>query len=218
MKRRRRNLESDETYQVDAIVSLLAILLVLLLALAAATAASDRPQITDYRPDDGRGQTMTLRSMQVTYRYREIWVLTGQEQLLRFDLPRLIDVLEDAAGPGLESDILVDGVDATLLLDPDEPGSYRLDAAVFDIEQGAWAVADRVDIHDAAALAHWADAPVPSTVFVLDDAIEAAARVNEAMREGARRGTLVIPRSGRARATITRSGTNFSMERIYRAN
>lgn len=217
MKRRRRADEGDATYQVDAIVSLMAILLVLLLALAAATAASDRPQITDYRPDDGPGQGMTLRSMQVTYRYREIWVLGAHEELLRFDLPALIEALDDAA-PGQEADLFLDGVDATLSLNPDEPGSYRLDVVVFDLEQGEWALAARVDINDAAALARWAEAPVPSTVFVLDDAIEPAARVDQAMRAGARRGSLVIPRSGRARATITRSGTNFSLERIHRAN
>lgn len=210
-------LDVDESYQVDAIVSLFAVLLVLLLTLAAASSQSAEPVQTRYKPNDQTGEVLSLRSLQVPFKFREFWSLGEEEILIRYDMEAIIDRLQGEIGTS-RTETTIDGVDINFEWFETELGGYRIELNIFDLNAGQWAVLDSVNARDNEALAEWAAADLPAVIYVTDDAIEIAAEVDASMRKGNRRGQVLIPRRSALMAQIERRAGSYSMERVYRAH
>ena len=148
-------LDVDESYQGDAIVSLFAVLLVLLLTLAAASSQSAEPVQTRYKPNDQTGEVLSLRSLQVPFKFREFWSLGEEELLIRYDMEAIIDRLLGEIGTS-RTETTIDGVDINFEWFETELGGYRIELNIFDLNAGQWAVLDSVNARDNEALAEWA--------------------------------------------------------------
>lgn len=209
--------EADESYQVDAIVSLFAIMLVLLLAMVTATSSSTNDERTAYLPQDPVGEIMSLRSLQVPYRLRELWILQDNGLMMHINTTAIAEQFEGVApGPGPERTL--DGVDFSFEPHQTQPGSYRMKIAIWDTDLAGWATLGIVDTRDPEALTAWAGSSQSTLVFVTNQAKALIAPVAQALQTGKRRGRLFVPRSDTRYVTLVRAADRFSLEGIYRAD
>ena len=206
----------DESYQVDAVVSLFAIMLIVLLTLVVATATATNVTVTEYRIAEEKTEDVKLRSLFIPYRVRQYWTLTSDGELLRVDTAERIGRLPEASRGAALSET-IDGVDIEFEADPVSPGGFVLRFDIFDRAAGDWAVADALSVNDAAALAAWAAVDAGTVLFVANDARDWLPVVSEAASGGARTVRFRIPREGSRYFSIVRSRSAFRMENIYRA-
>jgi len=207
----------DDSYQIDAVVSLFAVLLVMLLTLTAATAASTNDVKTNYRPTDSAAPELTLKSLQVPYRLRQLWLLEEDGRLRHVDLAAISRRLEyDPAGGRQE--FTIDGVDILFETVSGEPGSYRVGVKIWDPKLAAWAIKQDIDLLDANALTQWAGENAASVVVLTTDDLTHAGAVSAALAAGTRSGSLFIPRRAQIYASVVRRAASFSAQGVFRAN
>lgn len=167
-RRNRQGAEADDSYQLDAVVSLFAMMLVILVTTAAATAiGTTRFDYTSSDPDTAPIQPASLAA---PFPRLETWLLRA-EGLIRIDYDAATALLA-AAPPG---DLLgatdgATGIDLSLAPSPDIGAftEFKLNLPEGPITQTSALIAQVIAPDDIEAITAWAtrDTPVRMSVFV----------------------------------------------------
>jgi len=217
--RRDPDTQGGDSYQVDVVVSLFAIMLVVLITLTAATAVSENEVTTEYRVQDPPTARIALRSIQVPYRLRELWVLGADGFLGRLDRAASLAAFDRMPAPGTAARTTIgQATDLDLATDGAELGSFQMAWRFADPRDAAPIIAERVDWRDDAALAAWAARPGGVVIFARRDAHDALPRVDQALRAGGRGHDILVLRRALSKMVYQRYRSNFSGETVLRAH
>lgn len=167
-RRRKPATEADDSYQLDAVVSLFAILLVILVTTAAATAIGSTR--FDYSSDDPETAAVQPASLAAPFPRLETWLLRD-EGLIRIDYDAATALLSaETAAETLSATDRVSGTDVFLTLAEDIGAfeAFKLNLPIDPITAPGGIIAGVISPDDDAALAEWARrrTPVRIAVFV----------------------------------------------------
>ena len=215
MSRTRRQQAVDESYQVDAVVALVAILLVIMIVLAAATMFQDGETYLVYAPEEEETEPFLLESIQTPYRFREIWFL-DETALYRFDQKAIAARLLTQAGDALNP-LLEDGLSIAAQFDVNSPpSSYQLTISRTGILTQGALIDQIVDHSDTDALQLWESKGSQLLVFVARDAWPLLPLLTQELRASERPFRVVPLVSNDANIEISRSRFNFEQNKIMR--
>lgn len=207
--------QSDDSYQVDAIVSLFAVLLVILVVLAAAVARTDGKSKLDYRSLDPTGDEITLRSLEIPPRPLDLWVLDSNE-LMQIDLNKIATLRAKSSrpGPSIQSmgDIRVD-----FSLRSQALGAWRV--ALYGVASSVQsdAISTRFDPNDPAALTAWADQEGRALIYVTTAGRPVLPAFDAALRRKNRPVRLSLLLEPDSPIIYSRTPGNFAYEKTFRA-
>mgnify|MGYP003700850339 CR=1 FL=1 len=204
----------DDSYQVDAVISLFAIMLVILLTLTAAAARSDNDTPSDYRRAERAETPFILRSIQAPFLTRTYW-RADAAGLARIDLAAVVDRLEPAGEPS--ASLAAPGLDITFDRNAVEPGGFRLSLLFHDPGAAAWAFAEPIDWDERERLAAWARDRRSAFLFVAPSAAVRLPALDAATRRGAKPFGLALLPSETAPIVLNRSGAGAVHASILRA-
>lgn len=213
--RNRIDSDTDDSYQVDAVVSLFAVLLVMLIVLAAAIAATEGTSRLDYQILDPDGDEMALRSIEVPYKNVSIWVLGGTK-IARIDLAAIAKARAATGGQGPSiqrmGDLRVDFTSRAETL-----GTWRLALYGFGPSSQSEALTDWIDISDQDALSLWAAGEGRVLVYVTVAGRLALPTINASLRVGRRPFRLSLLSEIDSPIIYARRSEGFAYEKTFRA-
>lgn len=212
---KRRSDYTDETYQVDVVVSLFAILLVLLVVLASATAVLEGDGRLDYRTADEAGEQFSLSSIQSPITVRQSWIADG-DWLFRIDLTAVAQAIAEHPMSG-RTEI----EDATVRvgsphIGSDAPGSWRLDLSFLPGAPEGKFVAEAIRIESVDDYAAWAKQGRPVFLYVGPGARSALPVIEAGFRSSHRAFRIRHTFENRAPIRLSRIRGNFEHEKILR--
>ncbi|WP_323768906.1 hypothetical protein [Antarctobacter sp.] len=164
--RRKRSDEPDDSYQLDAVVSLFAMILVILVTTAAATVSGTTR--FQYRTQDAETAPIQLASLAAPFPRLENWILRRGE-LLRIDYDAAARQLA-AAPPRLPLGATdpQSGIIMAFNPDPTATGAFELFEMVLPADPivgTGGVIAERIDPEDPEALQDWAVRDAPARVL-----------------------------------------------------
>lgn len=207
--------DTDETYQVDVVVSLFAILLVLLVVLASATAVLEGNGRLQYRTAEEEGDQFSLASIQSPISVRQSWVADG-DWLFRVDLTAVALALAAEPVSGrteIEDSIVQIG---SPQVESDAPGSWRLDLSFLPGPPEGKFIAEAIRIESDDDYAAWAARSEPVFLYVGPAARNALPMIELGLRLSHRAFSIRHTFEDRAPIRLSRIRGNFEHEKILR--
>ena len=211
---RARAVQSDETYQLDVVVSLFAIMLVILIALAAAASVADSTIRVQYETAEPGEDRFMLASIQTPYSFAGLWAADG-DGLYEIDRGAVIDALSSQspdAPPGMSGP----GADAWIDSFPDDPLGWRLRLNLYDRPAAGWLRAREIGWDDTAALDAWAAEEGGIVLFVWKSGHGRLPLLSKLLRRSMRPHRLVPLTDDAATLNIDYNRANFAYDKVLR--
>lgn len=215
--RRKAEPEADDSYQLDAVVSLFAMILVILVTTAAASAIGTTR--FSYRSEDPPTAPVQPESLAAPFPRLETWILR-EGALMRLDYDAAARLL--AAGVGRTPIAATDpatGIDLTLVPAAGELGAFEvfevlLPAAPLPAPGGV--IAEILDPSDPERVAAWAKGTTPARINVFASGV-AALPALAAAAEAAGRPLTVEFLTGNQKFAERRTAASFGFRGVLRS-
>lgn len=207
--------EADQSYQLDAIVSLFAVMLVVLVVLVSSRALNDGKTELEYLPATTREELFVLRSINTPYAFRETWLMTDSE-LLFVNRERVATLLNEKITPIVSG--FRDGNSSVSFFPEEEAvGQWRVRMTFKDDPIDASFISERIDIEDKQALTEWALRKSAILLYVWPRGRPVLASVVSSLRKASRPHKLRLLRGDNKPISLSRTGSNFKHEKILRS-
>lgn len=215
MGRRRAQIDGDDSYQIDAVVSLFAVLLVVLVVLSAVSAIEDGEAPLDYRIEEPDQESFVLKSIRAPYLFRAPWIVSETE-LLAIDLQAIAEKLETDVSPNVPG--FSDGTAKVLFAaDADVVGEWRISLIFNSDRPEASFIKERIALSDDDAVTRWASRPGEALIYVWKSGWTHLPRLSDLLRETARPHAFALLQEPRGKIALSRGHRNFAHEKILRA-
>jgi len=214
MTRSERLADTDETYQLDVVVSLFAIMLVVLIALAAAASVADSTIRVQYETAEPGGDRFMLASIQTPYSFAGLWAADG-DGVFEIDRAAVIDGLAGQS-PGAPPGMSGPGADAWIDSFPDDPLGWRLRINVHDRPAAGWIRAREIAWDDTEALTAWAGEEGAIVLFVWKSGHPHLPLLSRLLRGSMRPHRLVPLTDDTATLNIDYTRANFAYDKVLR--
>ena len=213
----RRRDEADDSYQLDAVVSLFAMILVILVTTAAATAVGT----TEFRYRSVEAPTAPVQpeSLAAPFPRLETWILRhGALMRLDYDAAARLLAAADARDPMGATDPET-GIDLTLSPGPLEAGAFEIFEVVLPADPVAEArgvIAEIVDTADPDRVADWARAVQPARINVFASGVGDLPALAAAAEQAGRPVTVVFL-TGNRKFSERRTSASFGFRGVLRS-
>ncbi|SMX41949.1 hypothetical protein [Maliponia aquimaris] len=216
-RKSRRDAEADDSYQLDAVVSLFAMILVILVTTAAASAIGTTRFA--YRSEDPQTAPVQPESLAAPFPRLETWILR-QGALMRLDYDAAARLLaENIARDPMAATDPATGIDLTLIPSPTEPGAFDTFEVLLPpgpIPAPGGVIAAIVDPADGDAVAAWARGAQPARIAVFGSGVTDLPALSAAA-EAAGRPVTVLFLTGNQKFAERRTSASFGFRGVLRS-
>lgn len=212
-----RNTDADDSYQLDAVVSLFAMILVILVTTAAASAIGTTRFV--YRSEDTPTAPVQPESLAAPFPRLETWILR-RGALMRLDYDaaaRLLAAGIDRSSMGATDPVT--RIDLALIPSPTEPGAFETFEVVLPpdpIPAPGGVISVIVDPEDADAVAAWARDASPVRLHVFRSGVADLPGISAAA-EAAGRPVTVVFMIGDQKFSERRTSESFTFRGVLRS-